>query len=140
MRGGGEELNGGGSYITAQGCNNSDDPSGFIFKDCYIFRSDPIWLGRNYRPYSRVGFADNYMENIIISEDWNASFIPEMKKQQSIVNREFTTYSETNCRGPGSDMWKRVPWEKKLSEDQANKFASTSSFIDGNGWLAQCRT
>jgi pectinesterase len=49
--------------------------------------------------------------------------------------RDFT-YAEVNCKGRGSDISKRVPWEKKLDAQQINQF-SKSSFIDQDGWLAK---
>ncbi|KAJ6978955.1 hypothetical protein NC653_027204 [Populus alba x Populus x berolinensis] len=49
--------------------------------------------------------------------------------------RNFTN-AEVNCRGRGSDISKRVPWEKKLDAQQINPF-SKSSFIDQDGWLAK---
>ncbi|CAN6679915.1 unnamed protein product [Malus baccata var. baccata] len=45
-------------YITAQGRDNPNDSTGFVFKDCHIFGT--------------VLFASTYMENVINPEGWSA--------------------------------------------------------------------
>jgi pectinesterase len=43
---------------------------------------------------------------------------------------------EVNCKGPGSNKSKRVPWVRKPSTGQHELF-SKPSFIDQDGWLAK---
>lgn len=65
------EKIGGGGYITAQGRDSPNDTTGFVFKDCNIFGTGPILLGRAYRQFARVLFAWTKMENIISPEGWS---------------------------------------------------------------------
>ncbi|XVF22840.1 hypothetical protein REPUB_Repub12eG0205700 [Reevesia pubescens] len=115
-------------YITAQGRESSDDPSGFVFKRGRISGTVQPYLGRAYRAYSRVIFQETIMDVKVVPEGWLAwSFVGK---------EENFTYSEVNCKGQGSDTSKRVPWEKKLNSSQLKEF-SKSSFVDQDGWIGK---
>ncbi|KAK9292614.1 hypothetical protein L1049_020589 [Liquidambar formosana] len=109
-------------YLTAQGRNSSDDPSGFIFRECLVFGTGQVYLGRAYGPYSRVIFAHTTFNVDVAPQGWDAWM------------SDFT-YAEVNCQGPGSDTSKRVGWEKKLSAVELYQFTKPS-FIDQDGWIA----
>ncbi|PQM33447.1 putative pectinesterase 29 [Prunus yedoensis var. nudiflora] len=115
-------------FITAQGRKGLKETSGYVFKDCYVNGTGPIFLGRPYRNYSRVLFASTYMENIITPEGWSTW------DKRSL---NFITFSEVNCKGPGADMSHRVPWEKKLSDQEVAYLTNPASFIDQEGWLGK---
>ena len=57
--------------VTAHGRATSDDNTGFTFVNCSIGGNGRIWLGRAWRPYSRVVFAFTTMSDIIAPEGWN---------------------------------------------------------------------
>ncbi|KAL6139141.1 hypothetical protein ACLB2K_064418 [Fragaria x ananassa] len=47
-----------------------------------------------------------------------------------------TAFSEVDCRGPGARMSHRVPWEKKLTANEASYFSNAAySFINQDGWM-----
>ncbi|XP_021283298.1 putative pectinesterase 52 [Herrania umbratica] len=115
-------------YITAQGRQSSDGPSGFVFKQGKIFGTTQSYLGRAYGPYSRVIFQETTMNAEVFSEGWDA--------WRYHGKEENFMYAEVNCQGPGSDTSRRVPWEKKLNPSQLNQF-SRSSFIDNDGWIGR---
>ncbi|CAL8164609.1 unnamed protein product [Prunus armeniaca] len=115
-------------FITAQGRKGLKETSGYVFKDCYVNGTGPIFLGRPYRNYSRVLFASTYMENIITPEGWSTW----EKRSLNLI-----TFSEVNCKGPGADMSHRVPWEKKLSDQEVTYLTNPASFIDQDGWLGK---
>ncbi|KAK9949213.1 hypothetical protein M0R45_004746 [Rubus argutus] len=115
-----------GGYITAQGRERPEEPTGFVFKDCHVSGSGSIFLGRAYRTYARVLFSGTYMENIIAPEGWSEW---EIKPVDSI------TFSEAKCRGPGADMSRRIPWEKNLSDDEIIYLTNIASFINQDRWL-----
>lgn len=50
--------------------------------------------------------------------------------------RSNITYAESNCRGSGSDISKRVQWIKKIEGPKLQEF-TRASFIDQGGWLAK---
>ncbi|KAK8651567.1 hypothetical protein V6N13_141166 [Hibiscus sabdariffa] len=113
-------------YITAQGRQSSDDPSGFVFKGGEIFGTVRPYLGRAWGPYSRVIFQGTTMNSDVIPQGWDAWRFPG--KEENFV------YAEVDCKGPGSHTSNRVPWEKKLNPDQLKQF-SLWSFVDQDGWL-----
>ncbi|CAB4284042.1 unnamed protein product [Prunus armeniaca] len=113
-------------FITAQGRNAANEPTGYVFNDCHVNRTGPIFLGRPYRNYSRAVFASTYMGNIITPEGWSEWLTGPLN---------LTTFLEVNFKGPGADMSRRVSWEKKLSNEEVAYLTNTTSFIDKEGWL-----
>lgn len=57
--------------VTAHGRTSKDDNTGYVFVNCTIGGTGRIWLGRAWRPFSRVVFALTTMSNIIAPEGWN---------------------------------------------------------------------
>ncbi|XP_011023919.1 PREDICTED: putative pectinesterase 52 [Populus euphratica] len=116
--------------ITAQGREFPNDPSGFVFSGCTIsgIKGVRAFLGRAYRPYSRVIFQDSYFSKVVDPLGWNAWGYAGQE--------ENFTYVEVKCKGPGSNKSKRVPWVRKPSTGQHQLF-SKPSFIDQDGWLAK---
>jgi len=62
-----EYING---VVTASGRDKPDD-TGFVFYNCTIGGTGRIWLGRAWRPFSRVIYAYTTMSDIIAPEGWN---------------------------------------------------------------------
>lgn len=57
--------------ITAHGRASNDENSGFAFDNCFVGGTGRVWLGRAWRPFSRVIFAYTTMTSIIAPEGWN---------------------------------------------------------------------
>ncbi|KAL2320840.1 hypothetical protein Fmac_029809 [Flemingia macrophylla] len=57
--------------VTAHGRVSTDENTGFAFVNSTIGGNGRIWLGRAWRPYSRVIFAFTVMSDIIAPEGWN---------------------------------------------------------------------
>ncbi|KAL9242512.1 hypothetical protein vseg_016504 [Gypsophila vaccaria] len=117
----------GNGFITAQSRNSPQAPTGYVFQDCNVVGTGNVLLGRAYRAYSRVIYVNTYFDNIIAPQGW------EIWLQSG--HEMDTIYAEVNCRGPGSDTSKRVPWEKKLNSNEVEQY-STLAFIDTEGWIA----
>ncbi|KAK6911662.1 Pectinesterase, catalytic [Dillenia turbinata] len=58
-------------YITAQGRQNRSDSSGFVFKNCTVGGSGLTYLGRAYRPYSRVLFYQSTLLQNVVPKGWD---------------------------------------------------------------------
>ncbi|KAK4773796.1 hypothetical protein SAY87_028815 [Trapa incisa] len=114
--------------VTAHGRLSKDENTGFSFVNSSIGGTGRIWLGRAWRPFSRVVFALTSMTDIIAPEGWNDLNDPE--RDSNIF------YGEYNCTGAGSNMTLRVPYVQRLNDTQAAPFLNTS-FIDGDQWLLQ---
>ncbi|WVZ17158.1 hypothetical protein V8G54_010140 [Vigna mungo] len=84
-----------------------DDPSGFVFKGGAISGNGKVNLGRTWQQYSRVIFHITYFSDIVTRQGWVAWRVAG--------NENSTTYAEVDCKGPGADTSKHVPWMKKLS-------------------------
>ncbi|KAL9430576.1 hypothetical protein AB3S75_025881 [Citrus x aurantiifolia] len=115
-------------YITAQGRNSTDDPSGFVFTSCQFLGSGKAYLGRAYGAFSRVIIVNSVLTDIVEPQGWDAWHYVE--------HEENIEYAEARCRGAGADTSKRVRWEKHLSVDEVKNFTD-SSFIDHDGWIAK---
>jgi pectin methylesterase-like acyl-CoA thioesterase len=57
--------------VTAHARVSNEDNTGYSFVNCSIGGTGRIWLGRAWRPYSRVVFAYTSMSDIIASDGWN---------------------------------------------------------------------
>lgn len=59
-------------YITAQGRDNPNEASGFVFKDCKVSGTGSTYLGRAWRGYSRVIFYNSNFSKIVVPQGWDA--------------------------------------------------------------------
>ncbi|CAN7039130.1 unnamed protein product [Brassica oleracea var. botrytis] len=130
---GSKSING---AVTAKGRNSKDENSGFSFVNCSIGGTGHVWLGRAWRPYSRVIFVSTFMTDVIAPEGWNNFNDPSRLEMQTclcFVSRTIF-YGEYNCSGPGANISKRAQYVQKLNETQVAQFINMT-FIDGDQWL-----
>ncbi|KAL4339979.1 hypothetical protein GQ457_08G015370 [Hibiscus cannabinus] len=95
---GSKSING---AVTAHGRASADENSGFAFVNCSGSGTGRRWLGRAWRPFSRVIFAFTSMTDIIAPEGWNDFNDPT--RDQTIY------YGEYNCTGAGANMSFSLP-------------------------------
>ncbi|CAN1259946.1 Probable pectinesterase 8 [Linum perenne] len=57
--------------VTAHGRASREENTGFAFVNCSLGGTGRIWLGRAWRPFSRVVFAYTTMTDIVAPEGWN---------------------------------------------------------------------
>ncbi|KAK2651221.1 hypothetical protein Ddye_018710 [Dipteronia dyeriana] len=112
--------------VTAHGRASKDDNTGFVFVNCSVGGNGRIWLGRAWRPFSRVVFAYTTMTDIIAPEGWNDFNDPA--RDPNIF------YGEYNCSGAGANMTMRAPYVQRLNDTLASYFVNMS-FIDAQQWL-----
>lgn len=76
--------------VTANGRASADENSGFAFVNCAIGGTGRIWLGRAWRPFSRVVFSHTSMSDIIAPEGWNDFNDPT--RDQCVFDLSLYTY------------------------------------------------
>ncbi|KAJ4822546.1 hypothetical protein Tsubulata_038201, partial [Turnera subulata] len=118
-----------GSFIAAQGRNDSNDSSGFVFLSCSIVGSGSVYLGRAYRTYSRVIYKDTNMTDIIKPEGWLA--------WKAKGKEKLTTFVEVGCFGPGANTQHRVNWTKQLPPAELKSLTDINIFINQDRWIEQ---
>ncbi|XP_065854753.1 probable pectinesterase 8 [Euphorbia lathyris] len=117
--------------VTAHGRSSKDENTGYAFVNCTVGGNGRIWLGRAWRPFSRVIFAFCSFSDIIAPEGWNDFNDPT--RDQSIF------YGEYNCTGAGANTTLRAPYVQRLNDTQALSFLNLS-FIDADQWLPSYTT
>ncbi|XP_062104819.1 probable pectinesterase 8 [Humulus lupulus] len=112
--------------LTAHGRALKEDDTGYVFLNCMIGGTGRVWLGRAWRPFSRVVFALTTMSDIIAPEGWNDFNDPT--RDQTIY------YGEYKCSGAGANMSLRASYVQRLNDTEASNFLNVS-FIGANQWL-----
>ncbi|GLJ39284.1 hypothetical protein SUGI_0801670 [Cryptomeria japonica] len=112
--------------ITAQGRGSALENTGFSFVACIVRGTGNIWLGRAWRPYSRVIFAYSYFSDIISPDGWN---------DWNDHSRDKTVfYGQYRCAGAGANQTMRVAYSREFNDTEAAPFIDIS-YIDGDEWL-----
>jgi len=58
-------------YITAQGRDSATETTGYIFDQCSVVGTGPVYLGRAYRQYSRVVFHKTHLSSVVVPKGWD---------------------------------------------------------------------
>ncbi|XP_019058661.1 PREDICTED: putative pectinesterase 52 [Tarenaya hassleriana] len=114
-------------YITAQGRENSANPSGFVFLRGSVTGTTKAYLGRAYGPFSRVIFIGTTFGSIVMPQGWDSWSYQGHERG--------ITYAEVDCHGSGADTSRRVPWVEKFDAADAKHLFSINSFINQDRWI-----
>ncbi|KAL2542650.1 putative pectinesterase/pectinesterase inhibitor 32 [Abeliophyllum distichum] len=119
--------------ITAHGRVNPIDSSGFSIQFCNISVepnvSNPTYLGRPWKNFSRTIIMESYISEAIRPEGW--------LEWNGGVYLDTLFYAEYMNYGPGACLGGRVKWPgyRIINESaQVNQF-TVAQFISGNTWL-----
>jgi pectinesterase len=123
----------GDGYIAAESRKTPDGPQGFVFNKCKLTQdvaggkiAKGVFLGRPWRPYSRVIYLDCWMDKHIRAEGWD--------NWSDSANEKTAWFGEYNSTGPGANPGARVAWAHQLTEKDAVAF-QTHKFLAGtDGW------
>lgn len=110
-------------YITAASTHQWR-PYGYVFKNCRITgeAAETHFLGRPWRPFSRVAFLHCDLGPVIRREGWD--------NWRNPANEKTAWYAEFNNTGAGSDTAHRVNWARQLDAEQAAEYTLTKIFGD----------
>ncbi|XP_021800840.1 putative pectinesterase/pectinesterase inhibitor 22 [Prunus avium] len=115
--------------ITAQGRKNPHQSTGFAIQDSYILATQPTYLGRPWKQYSRTVFLNTYMSGLVQPRGWLEWY----------GNFALGTlwYGEYKNYGPGALLSGRVKWPGYhiIKDAAAASFFTVGRFIDGRAWL-----
>ncbi|XP_004239981.4 pectinesterase 1-like [Solanum lycopersicum] len=115
------------AMVTAHARDGENVDSGYSFVHCTITGTgNTAYLGRAWKPFSKVVFSYTDMTDVVHPEGWSDNGKPE--------NDKSVFYGEYNCKGAGAASGKRVPYTKKLSDEEAKPFISLA-YIEGSKWL-----
>jgi pectinesterase len=112
------------SYITAAS-TTPHQSYGFVFLNCDLIAdtaAKKVFLGRPWRPYSRVVYINTRMGDHINPAGWDNWRNPE--------NEKTAYYAEYNCSGPGANTSGRVAWSHQLTKNEAKQYTMNNIFGD----------
>ena len=116
-------------YIAAVSRTMPEGAGGFVFYHCRLTADEGVngvFLGRPWRLYARVVFIDCWMGPHIRPEGWNNWSKEEAEKT--------AWFGEYGSEGPGAKEAGRVPWARKLTAAEADKFRPDVFLRGPDGW------
>ncbi|XP_019419849.1 PREDICTED: putative pectinesterase/pectinesterase inhibitor 22 isoform X2 [Lupinus angustifolius] len=115
--------------ITAQGRKSPHQNTGFTIQDSYVLATQPTYLGRPWKEYSRTVYINTYMSVKVQPQGWLEWF--------GNFALETLWYGEYRNYGPGSSLKGRVKWHGYhiIRDAGAANFFTVQRFINGDSWL-----
>jgi pectinesterase len=127
----------GDGYISAESRKTPDGPQGFVFNKCKLTQGPSqgatpakvekgVFLGRPWRPYSRVIYLECWMDKHIRSEGWD--------NWSDAANEKTAWFGEYNSTGPGANTAARVAWAHQLTEKDTAAFQTQRFLVGADAW------
>jgi pectinesterase len=117
-------------YLTAQSRTSANQPTGFVFLHAQITAADlggkTFFLGRPWRPYSRVVFLNSEMPASLNPQGWSP-----WTKNGSIQD---AFYAERGSTGPGAHTQSRLQESHQLSAAEAASFMPNRFLAGSDHW------
>lgn len=98
-------------YITANGREAANNTSFYVFDECKVTGISGVnstYLGRPWRPFSRVVFQKSYLGDVVRAEGWS-----RWDAVQSVKNVEYGEYKNF---GPGAGLSVRANFSSQLEK------------------------
>lgn len=118
----------GAGYVTAQSRLADTPATGYVFRHCRLTgpATDRVFLGRPWRPYARVVYAECRLGPHIRAEGWD--------NWSNAENEKTAWFAEYGSTGPGANTAARVGWSKQLTDAEAKAFDTTVFLHGDDGW------
>lgn len=119
-------------YLTAQSRVSLDQKTGYVFRRARIMAEEmkgkEFYLGRPWRPFSRVVFLDSEMPETLSAQGWSPW------KQGGTIDDAF--YAERGSRGPGANSKARLAGSHQLTAPEAAEFVPERFLAGDDHWDA----
>jgi pectinesterase len=123
----------GDGYIAAESRKTPDGPQGFVFNRCKLTQDSTdgkivkgVFLGRPWRPYSRVIYLDCWMDKHIRAEGWD--------NWSDAANEKTAWFGEYHSTGRGANAGARAAWAHQLNDEDAAAFQTQKFLAGADGW------
>ncbi|XP_061371971.1 putative pectinesterase/pectinesterase inhibitor 22 [Gastrolobium bilobum] len=115
--------------ITAQGRKSPHQNTGFTIQDSFVLATQPTYLGRPWKQYSRTVYINTYMSGLVQPRGWLEWF--------GNFALDTLWYGEYKNYGPGSSLAGRVKWPgfHVIKDASTASFFTVQRFINGDSWL-----
>jgi len=118
--------------LTAQSRTAPAQSTGYVILNSRVTSAIPagkrqqIWLGRPWRPYSRVVFLRTWLPADVVPGGWN--------DWSDSRNQKTAWYAEYDDLGPGARPGDRVAWSRQLTSGAAKAFDPRVFLAGPDGW------
>ena len=119
-------------FLTAQSRTSSDQTTGYVILNSRVTADETalagkhFFLGRPWRPYSRVVYLNTELPATLAPQGWNNWNKP--------ANEQTAFYAERGNTGPGADTAQRVSWSHPLSAAQAKPYLPVNFLRGKDHW------
>lgn len=118
----------GNGYITAASTPR-EQPFGFVFSGCRIRGESAdasTFLGRPWRDYAAVAFINCEMSEVVKTAGWHNWSKPERERT--------VRYAEAGSKGAGATPEQRVPWARKLTDEESSRYTPARVLGGNDHW------
>jgi pectinesterase len=126
-------------FLTAQSRTAADQATGYVIVNSKVTdsidhntpgpRQPYTFLGRPWRPYSRVVYLNTELSADVAPEGWN-------NWKNGVGNEKTAYYAEFNSTGPGASIKQRVPWSHQLTAAEAKQYQPSAFLAGADHWDA----
>jgi pectinesterase len=119
-------------YLTAQSRTSVDQPTAYVIANSRVTADEAglsghyFFLGRPWRPYSRVVYLNTELPATIAPQGWN--------NWNKTSNEKTAFYAEYGNTGPGAATSERPSWTHQLTGGQAKQFEPRTFLRGRNHW------
>jgi pectin methylesterase-like acyl-CoA thioesterase len=121
-----------GGFVTAQGKHYADEDSGFVIAHSKLTAdpgvTEPVFLGRPWRPFAKVIYIDTEMDDKIDPAGWREWHPGETHSIETAY------YAEYNSTGPGAHHDQRDPHTKFLTQAEAKQYDPLVYLRGSDNW------
>lgn len=125
----------GDGYLTAQSRTSPELTTGYVFYRSRLTAANQTkgsFLGRPWRPYSRVVYIECAMDAFIRPQGWD--------NWNDAKNEATAWYGEYRSTGTGARPSERAPWAHKMTAQDAAQFMPDVFLRGSDGWNPAANT